>query len=188
MYKVCVSEQSANRQRMIEQKLLAIMATKRYEDITVSELCDRVDMPRKSFYRYFSGKDGALHALIDHTILDFRHYVETYSENSVDNAESVLEIFFSFWIDHRGILDVFERSGLSSLLVERAVNMTIKEQTFKRYLCAFDDSADINQISLFVVAGLMTMVIRWHGDGFSCSVQQMAATAAQILTRPIFTE
>lgn len=188
MYKVCISEQAANRQRMLEQAMLTLMETKRYDDITVCELCDRVDMPRKSFYRYFSSKDGALYALMDHTIMDFKHYVETSYENKVSNAGLILENFFCFWVKHRHMLDVFERSGLSGMFVERAIYSTIEEQPFVKYLCSFDDEADKKQVILFVVAGLMSMVIRWHHEGFAESAKQMAATAAQILTRPIFSE
>ena len=63
MYKLCRTEQSAQRQRQLEQGLLLAMKTKRYEEITISDLCDQMGIPRKSFYRYFSSKDGALHAL-----------------------------------------------------------------------------------------------------------------------------
>ena len=69
MYKMCKTEQSAARQRELEEGLLNIMLSRHYDEISVSELCDQLNVPRKSFYRYFSGKDGALHALIDHTLL-----------------------------------------------------------------------------------------------------------------------
>lgn len=188
MYKVCISEQASNRQRMIEQELLALMETKRYEEITVSELCDRVGVPRKSFYRYFSSKDGALHALMDHTLLDFRHHVETTHENKVKNADLVLESFFQYWIERRRVLDAFQRSGISGTFVERAVHSTLEEQPFRNYLRSLDDTVDKRQAVLFVVAGLMSMVIRWHHEGFAESAKDMAVAAAQILTRPIFAE
>lgn len=38
---------------------------------TIMELCSWLDIPRKAFYRYFSSKEGALYALIDHTLMDF---------------------------------------------------------------------------------------------------------------------
>ena len=57
MYKRCIAEQSARRQRELEQGLLEIMATRRYEDITIMELCSWLDIPRKAFYRYFSSKE-----------------------------------------------------------------------------------------------------------------------------------
>ena len=69
MYKLCKTEYSVRRQRQIEEALLETMETSRYEDISVSDLCARLGIPRKSFYRYFSSKDGALFALIDHRLL-----------------------------------------------------------------------------------------------------------------------
>ena len=60
MYKICQTEQSARRQRELEQGLLQLMLRKNYEDISVSDLCEHMALPRKSFYRYFSSKDGAL--------------------------------------------------------------------------------------------------------------------------------
>ena len=55
MYKLCKTEQSAMRQRQLEQGLLQLMQTKRYEEISISDLCQRMGMPRKTFYRYFDG-------------------------------------------------------------------------------------------------------------------------------------
>jgi len=51
--------------------LLQLMLRKNYEDISVSDLCDHLQIPRKAFYRYFTSKDGALYALIDHTLASF---------------------------------------------------------------------------------------------------------------------
>ena len=40
MYKLCKTEQSARRQRKIEDCLLDIMRTKNFDDITITELCE----------------------------------------------------------------------------------------------------------------------------------------------------
>ena len=71
MYKYCKTEQSVQRQREMEKGLLDMMKYKQFEEISVSDLCDRLNIPRKSFYRYFSSKEGALHALLAHTLLEF---------------------------------------------------------------------------------------------------------------------
>ena len=39
MYKLCKTEQSANRQRQLEQGLLSMMAETQYDQISVSDLC-----------------------------------------------------------------------------------------------------------------------------------------------------
>ncbi len=74
MYKLCKTEQSAARQKELEQGLMELMTVTRYEDISVSDLCLELNIPRKAFYRYFSSKDGALHGLIDHTLLGFEGF------------------------------------------------------------------------------------------------------------------
>ena len=105
MYKLCKTEQSAQRQRQLEEGLLTAMRTKRYEEITISDLCDQMGIPRKSFYRYFSGKDGALHALIDHTLLDFEQYSGILVGSSPTNIHKELRRFFEFWQQHRQLLE-----------------------------------------------------------------------------------
>ena len=71
MYKLCKTEESANRQREIERTLLRLMIDKHYDDITVSEICIEANIPRKSFYRYFDGKEGVKQALLYHTLSEF---------------------------------------------------------------------------------------------------------------------
>ena len=96
MYKFCKTEQSYQRQRELEQGLLKMMEHQRFDEISVSDLCDRLGIPRKSFYRYFSSKDGALHALYDHTLMEF------YETGSIDGLRGGtpagdLERLFGFW-------------------------------------------------------------------------------------------
>ena len=71
MYKLCKTEQSAKRQRDIENCLLELLSTRRYEDVTITEICEKMNMPRKSFYRYFDGKEGVMQSLIQHTMMDY---------------------------------------------------------------------------------------------------------------------
>ena len=45
MYKYCVTEQSARRQRELENGLLQAMCSRKYEDISISELCQQIGVP-----------------------------------------------------------------------------------------------------------------------------------------------
>ena len=46
MYKLCKTERSAKRQREIEHALLDLMTERHYETISVTELCEKMVMPR----------------------------------------------------------------------------------------------------------------------------------------------
>ena len=183
MYKFCKTEQSVRRQRELEQGLLAMMAHHRFEEISVSDLCDRLNIPRKSFYRYFTSKDGALYALLDHTLLEF------YDTGRIEGLRGGtptgdLERFFKFWKDHKQLLDAVKYSSLGGILVERAVSLAKQEELMPGYVKAWEENMKDVAMS-FVVCGLMSMVIQWHSDGYQIPTEQMAMTAKTMLSRPL---
>ena len=182
MYKDCKTEQSAARQKELEQGLLRMMLKHRYEDISVSDLCEEMEIPRKSFYRYFSGKDGALFALLDHTMMEF--YEEGFAGKNSGTQLGDLDQYFVFWYAHKNLLDALERSDLSGILVERATNLALRERLMPGYIRNW--SMELQQIALsFSVCGLMSMVIQWHHQSFRMSPKEMASIAKSILSRPL---
>lgn len=183
MYKFCKTEESARRQRELEQGLLEMMCHRQFEEISVSELCDRLNIPRKSFYRYFSSKDGALHALLDHTLLEF---YDTGRLEGIRGGTPVgdLERLFKFWKKNKKLLDAVLSSNLGGMLVERAVTLAKQEELMPGYVKAWEDVMQDIAMS-FVVCGLMSMVLQWHKDGYSIPTEQMAQTAVSMLSRPL---
>ena len=186
MYKLCKTEQSARRQRQLEEGLMAAMQNTRYEDISVSDLCQQMDIPRKSFYRYFSGKDGALHGLLDHTLMEFEAFNEPYQPGEPRTLQRDLERFFLFWMRHRKLLDVLTRNGLYGVLTERAIDYAISAVVFPGRFIPGESREMQNHVVVFGICGLMTMMIRWHLDGYKDGVQDMAKVASRLLTQPLF--
>ena len=183
MYKFCKTEQSVQRQRELEQGLLAMMEHQRFEEISVSDLCDRLNIPRKSFYRYFSSKDGALLALLDHTLMEF------YDTGSIEGLRGGtptgdLERFFLFWKTHRKLIDAVQRSNLSGMLVERAVSLAKQEELMPGYVKKWEETLQDIAMS-FVVCGLLSMVLQWHKEGYRIPTEKMAQAAVNMLSRPL---
>ncbi len=183
MYKLCVSEQSAQRQRELEAGLLDLMQARRYEDITVSDLCEHLGIPRKAFYRYFSGKDGALHALLDHILLE---YPQLDSPTSDAGVRSSMETYFRFWKDQKPLLDVLARNELTSLLIERSLILTTVEGSISVRRSPNDDPLTHEHMIVFALTGLLSLVISWHRSGFEESIPRMAASAHRLLLQPLF--
>ena len=183
MYKLCKTEQSAARQRQLEMGLLRAMGKKRFDEISVSDLCDDLGVPRKSFYRYFSSKDGALFALLDHTLLQF-YQTEGMEPFTRGTAVGDLDNFFHFWYAHKELLDALQRSQLEGLLVQRATMLAQKEHLMPGYIKKW--TANVQQIAIsFAVCGLLSMVMQWHRDGYRVSSGEMAKAATQLLTHPL---
>ena len=182
MYKLCKTEQSANRQQQLEQGLLEAMLTQRYEDIGISDLCDRMGIPRKAFYRYFSSKDGALFALLDHTMLQF--YSSGFRNAGGGTAFGDLKYFFRFWYEHRTLLEALEHSQLSGMIIERATMLAKKEKLMPRRILSWP--ADLQGAAMsFAVSGLMSMVLQWHRQNYQISPEEITQVATAVLTKPL---
>ena len=185
MYKICITEQSAKRQRELELGLLDAMQTRQYEDITVSDLCDMLNIPRKSFYRYFSSKDGALFALIDHTMMDFTG--EFFSHELAATIDT-LEHFFQFWKQQEPLLTALRRSDLSGILLQRSFIKAAEDDLVARQLFRTREKHSQLYVVNFLVSGLISLVLQWHVGGFHETPRQLAELATEILTRNLITD
>ena len=188
MYKMCKTEQSALRQRQLEQGLLGAMLSRYYEEISVSDLCDQIGIPRKSFYRYFSSKDGALHALIDHTLLEYEGFALPHREGEKRTTQLDLETFFRFWQEQKQLLDALQRSTLTGVFIERCIAHAQSDAGMPTRFLRQSEKISRDYAVMFGVCGIMSLVCQWHHDGFRQSPWQMAQITAALMTQPLFNE
>lgn len=186
MYKQCKTERSADRQRQMEYGLLELMSIKPYEEITVSNLCEYLQVPRKSFYRYFSSKDGAFNALLDHTMMDYEGFNMVYGENDRRSLEKELTQFFLFWMEKKALLDALAKNHMSGNLVERTIAHISDDTMIPRRFMTSQSLYERKQLSLFCISGLMSIVLTWHQDGYPQSAEQMATITAALVSQPLF--
>lgn len=176
MYKICKTEDSARRQREFEGALLELMTAVPYSRISVTDLCARIGIARKNFYRYFSNKDDVLCALLDHTILDLSRF-------DCDSPDPIVR-YLAYWESQKPLLDCLQANELSSRLVERTlIHAWELDPGFLRLL---GNTSDPNTV-LFVVSGIVTLVVTWHHRGYDQSKESLAQSILRLMTQPIVT-
>lgn len=179
MYKHCTTEESVLRQRQLEHCLQDLMQSVPYSHITISHICDKAGISRKSFYRYFSSKDGCLCALMDHCIIEGAStYLPDHGQSI--NTRVIYERFFSYWLQMQPLLDALAKNNLSLHLVERMMEYLDKEERdFHHYLGG--NKNDSYEQMLFMVSGIMGLVLSWHHTGYRKSVSQMASIMEKVI-------
>ena len=185
MYKQCQTEKSAARQRQLEQGLLQVMLKKHYDEISVSDLCEELQIPRKSFYRYFSSKDGALFALIAQTLMDYDVQTTRLEFDDYRTPQQYMTGVFDYWMNCKPLLDALKRSDLSGLLVQRALDFSKELDTIPSFM-QITHRRLREYGTLFTVCGLMTMIVQWHHDGFGESAEEMARLSIELFSKPLF--
>lgn len=176
MYKICHTEESSRRQRELEQGLLDTLGITPYNKITLTDLCRQLQIPRKTFYRYFPSKEDCLLALIDHTLSDCNEIALKGWDGSKDLSRDAQLRFFQYWKDRTAFLDAVRDNGLRYLLLERTTVIVdrMKENSET-------NSFARDQVEYFVAQGLMTTVLRWHQHGFPSTPEEMAEVFGQLL-------
>ena len=186
MYKLCKTEQSSRRQREIEKCLFDILKTQKYEDITVTQLCERMNMPRKAFYRYFESKDDALYALIDHYLSEYEGFSVDRSFETKRSIVSELEDYFRFWYEKRDLLLALDRSGLMGNLIDRTVNFPVNDRIIISKFLPDDEEILRERVFKFALSGLVYTMVSWYRSGFDVSTHEMAKSACRMLREPLF--
>ena len=186
MYKLCKTESATKRQRDVEECFLDLLKQKNYEDITVTELSEKMNMPRKAFYRYFDSKEDALYALIDHKMLDYDAFAEKKEAGKPRSLTSELEDYFRFWMGKRDLLSALDKSSLMGILIERTVNFPIGERvSIAKFLPAEKDEVG-RKILKFAFVGLVYTMIEWYRSDFNTPPREMAKLACRMLKVPLF--
>lgn len=176
MYKTCHTEESSRRQRELEQGLLEAMKALPYEKITLTDLCRRLQVPRKTFYRYFPTKEDCLLALMDHTLSDCNRSALRGWDGSQGLTQVDLLRFFHYWKEQKVFLDAVRDNDLSYLLLDRT---TVIVDSMKENRQPEDFARE--QVEYFIAHGLMSTVLRWHRHGFQSTPEKMAEEFARVL-------
>lgn len=172
MYKHCNTEESVLRQRQLENCLMEMMRTIPFHQITIGHICDRAGISRKSFYRYFSSKEGCLFALIDHHIIDGASFYLP-DQHKGSSVRSVYERLFAYWKEHAVLLEVLEKNDLVTQFGQRmVVYITEEEQDFRFLMRSLRE--DAYEYTIFMVSGIVGLLFRWHKAGYQKSCAQMA--------------
>ena len=181
MYKYCATEESVRRQRQLEQCLLKLMLTENYHQITISQICELAGISRKSFYRYFTSKEGCLYALLDHAVFDGASYYLP-DHRSAQATLTIYQHFFQYWKEQDLLLVALGRNSMHLLLVERVIHYILQEEDEFRIF--FRDALnEAHERSLFYIGGVMTVVLDWHQSGYQKPIMQMAEILSDLIDK-----
>lgn len=178
MAKICTNEKTSARQRWIENGLLELMQERKFEDISVTDLCQHLELSRRSFYRYFHDIEDALDSLMN----------RTFQEMAIANSSITLpsmEKTYEFWLQRKALLSALANSEMHSKITQYALKYA-DEEALKQYLPTKDLDMDLSkEMNLFVICGLTSLLISWHAEGFQKTPRQMAQISMKILSTPL---
>lgn len=186
MSKQCTTDFAQNRRGHLENSLLTLLSTRQYQDISVKDICQEADIPRRTFYHYFDSKDDVLDSVINNIMqLCFLEVMFDY-KLGVDNMRQSFIRVFRFWTgENRKRLDSLIRNELESRLMASAMQWVRQEKI--GFLTKSDLDPKLVEIGLMVgVTDFFSLLFYWSRNGYQESAEQMAEYALWVLPQAFY--
>lgn len=123
--------------KQLTTALLALLKEKPLSDISISELADRAEVGRVSFYRNYKNKEDILKEESDRLI---KEWGKLYESNPESAPETLFPSLFDFYRDHRDFYTTLYDAGMSSIMMETIIDtirITPEMQNLEAYMKSF---------------------------------------------------
>ena len=153
-----------------------LLASIPYGEISVSMICRRAGIDRRTFYRYFDNKEDVLRSYLDATYNEYADEIRAL--DSTDKTEYVRR-FFSFWNEgHVAIINALRRDGLLHLAFasDNRYFMEVEGILAEKLGRTVD-----RYVKLFRDGGLISVFLAWIAGGRVEPPEEMAAMLTKML-------
>lgn len=148
------------------EALLSLIFEKEYEKITITDICKKADVVRKTFYNNFASKDDIMRYLIS---LMFKELEKSINFNSF-NLKNMLYPFFNFIMEHRKFLLLFYQRGLIRFTGECISTYVENEKFILIFAKKFVTPKAYKYLADYVSAVLVSVVETWIKNDFTESI------------------
>ena len=104
--------------KQITAALLDLLKEKPLSDISISELTNKAEIGRVSFYRNYQSKEDILKEESDRLI---KEWGRLYESNPESAPETLFPSLFDFYRDHRDFYTTLYNAGMSSIMMETII-------------------------------------------------------------------
>ena len=164
----------------IRNALSSLMSERELSDITITALCERAQINRKTFYRHYRAISDVITEFENELLSDFSDILKT-SGTSIFDIGSVLEEISALI---SGNQDYFVKllklnpelfsGGRVKAMLRRAVEIALRDG------CKLSDEQTLHAISEYTVSGVLSLYSAWFDSGCTGSLDTVTDTARRM--------
>lgn len=178
------TESYSDRKLEIEQALLELMKERPLADIRINDLAAKLKLVRKTFYHYYPNKMACLESLTDRMLYECDlQLMQTLPENAGLQEQYAGQL--RFWMAHRDFLDAIIANRLGDFLIHRAMAHTTREYPDLLKMMNTGSLECDEDVLFFYVTGQISLLLKWCGEGFRLSAEEMAAKVVRLFHEPL---
>jgi AcrR family transcriptional regulator len=116
-----INRQTIRSRRLLQEALVALLQDKPYKKITISEITDKADLARSTFYAHFDTKEQLLISYVDDILDQFFELISTRNSINPDEENDIrINIkFFEIWDECCKIDEIIKAVDIDNLILYR---------------------------------------------------------------------
>lgn len=154
--------------------LMELLKEKRFDAVTVQELCDRAIVRRATFYKHFYDKYDFWRFFVQQTR---REFIQAYPDCTANKSLQQYCLYWfhrsiDFFVMHKVLIDSIVKSEDACILID-----SFSDEIYQNILEYLQHEEKIYPVELSVIAtfyagGVVALLRRWFISGDSMSPQQ----------------
>ena len=154
----------------IRNALTSLMSEQELSDITITALCERAQINRKTFYRHYGAISDVITEFEDELLSDFADILKT-SNTSIFEIGSVLREISAlisgnqeYFVKLLKLNPELFSSGRVKAMLRRAVEIALRD------ICHLTDEQTLHALSEFTTSGVLSLYSAWFDTGCTGSL------------------
>lgn len=159
---------------LLSRGLLSLLQKKAYQSITITELCKKSDIARRTFYRNFSCIDEVLEYYIEDIILEFKEEMKNHKKESY---RYIVTAYFTFWLGYADFLEILNKNNLTHLIFTQYIKCLFEMPFIANYKYDSKTNEQIFSCKLaYSAGGLWSLLSYWCAKGCIETPTELANT------------
>ena len=164
----------------------SMLETRKFEDLTVNEICNEAGVRRATFYKHFTDKYDFLRYFVSKKRADFDARVN-YSKNSGAEVEYYIEYVrgvVGFLSENEKIISNALDSALLHAIVEIVKEQNYvdtKERLYASVKAGLKLPASVEVVSMMLTAGITHSLVKWFSESERLSEENIIAEICAVV-------
>ncbi len=169
--------------RVIRNTLFEMMSEKPLSKITISEICARAEINRKTFYSHYRTVGDVITELENEILNEFSAIMRTGNKSVLDAGSAIRDI--SAVVERRrdffaGLMklnpDLFSNGKIKAMLC-RMISVSLKN------VGALDDETTLRAAAEFTVSGVLSLYAAWFDGGCKDDLSFLTEVSVKMTTK-----
>ncbi|MCI2057526.1 MAG: TetR/AcrR family transcriptional regulator [Oscillibacter sp.] len=170
--------------RLLKQGLTELLHEKKFSDISVRDITDRIDMNRGTFYLHYSDTYDLLHSVEGDVLRDAQTMIDEH-RGEMENAGSLRPIFsplLDYVVEHRAVCGSLLGNNASSDFTGRLHQLIYKNgSNLIRSVWPDAPEEKMEYLLSFSTFGLIGLIKRWFDTNMKLSKDDLLARADRLV-------